>query len=72
MPCQKVPLGTSGSADTGAVYKTEADCLQACREGACCEGTTCSVKPACQCQGTRKVFKGVGTTCSPSPCNPLP
>jgi hypothetical protein len=36
--------------------------------GACCEGTTCSVKPQCQCQGTGKTFKGVGTTCSPNPC----
>lgn len=51
-------------------YKTEAECLQACQEGACCEGTTCSVKPQCQCQGTGKTFKGVGTTCEPNPCLP--
>ncbi len=49
-------------------YTTEAECLQACKAGACCEGTTCSVKPQCQCQGTGKTFKGVGTTCSPNPC----
>jgi hypothetical protein len=49
-------------------YKTEAECLQACKEGACCEGATCSVKPQCQCQGTGKTFKGVGTTCEPNPC----
>ena len=49
-------------------YKTEAQCLQACKEGACCEGTTCSVRPQCQCQGTGQTFKGVGTTCDPNPC----
>jgi hypothetical protein len=36
--------------------------------GACCEGTTCSVKPQCQCQGAGKVFKGVGTVCAGNPC----
>lgn len=56
-----IPLASGG-------YATEADCNQACKEGACCESTTCSVKPACQCQGTGKVFKGVGTTCRPNPC----
>jgi hypothetical protein len=45
-------------------YTTEAECNEACREGACCEGTTCTVKPACQCQGTGKTFKGVGTVCA--------
>jgi hypothetical protein len=49
-------------------YTTEAECLQACKAGACCEGTTCTVKPQCQCQGTGKTFRGVGTTCSPNPC----
>lgn len=38
-----------------------------CKEGACCTGTTCSVRPQCQCQGTGQRFKGVGTTCN-SPC----
>jgi len=71
MPCRQVSTfnGTAGSGKTGGGgYATEADCLNACKEGACCEGTTCSVKPACQCQGTGKVFKGVGTTCTPNPC----
>ena len=44
------------------------DCCEDEPEGACCEGTTCTVKPQCQCQGTGKVFKGVGTTCTPNPC----
>lgn len=72
MPCIQV-------ADTSAPYSpplssrsgpftSEADCLNACKEGACCEGETCSIKPQCQCQGTGKTFKGVGTTCTPSPC----
>ena len=73
MPCYQstnLPSGVTTTGRTG--YATEADCLNACREGACCEGTTCSVKPACQCQGTGKTFKGVGTVCSQSTCNPLP
>lgn len=51
------------AASSSGPYATEADCLQACKEGACCEGSTCSVKPQCQCQGAGKTFKGVGTTC---------
>lgn len=36
--------------------------------GACCEGTTCNIKPSCDCQGAGQTFKGVGTVCSPNPC----
>lgn len=131
MPCYQSTNLPGGFSTTGRTsYKTEAECLQACQEGACCEGTTCSVKPACQCVpagvccgpdvatvagvsksvcrnesqsectqrgGTwvvggacrgsdelnftagpycdtltggapNKVFKGVGTTCTPNPC----
>ena len=69
MPCYQSTNLPGGVTTTGRTsYKTEADCLQACREGACCEGTTCTVKPQCQCQGTGKTFKGVGTVCSPNPC----
>ena len=67
MPCRQVST-YNGTAATSGAYRTEAECLQACQEGACCEGTTCSVKPACQCQGTGKTFKGVGTVCTPNPC----
>lgn len=73
MPCRQASTynGTAGSGQPGGGgYATEADCLNACKEGACCEGTTCSIKPQCQCQGTGKTFKGVGTTCSPNPCDP--
>ena len=136
MPCRQVSTynGTTGSGKTGGGgHATEADCLNACKEGACCEGTTCTVKPQCQCQctsgsccgpdtitvdginrprcrgGTKAecdqrgglwacgftcsvdektgvgacssvmmgnpnepVFKGVGTVCTPNPCNALP
>lgn len=69
MPCYKSNSLPSGFTTTGRTsYKTEADCLNACKEGACCEGTSCTVKPQCQCHGTGKTFKGVGTTCSPNPC----
>ena len=56
--------GQTSSGPVFAPFRTEAECNQACREGACCEGTTCTVKPQCQCQGPGKVFKGVGTTCT--------
>jgi len=36
--------------------------------GACCEGTTCSIKPQCDCQGAGQVFKGVGTVCVNGRC----
>jgi len=69
MPCYKTIALPSGFTTTGKpTYKTEAECNQACREGACCEGTACTVKPQCHCQGTGKTFKGVGTVCSPNPC----
>jgi len=69
MPCYQSTKLPSGVTTTGRTsYKTEAECNQACKEGACCEGTTCTVKPQCQCQGTGKTFKGVGTVCTPNPC----
>jgi len=69
MPCYQSPNLPSGFTTTGRTgYRTEAECVNACREGACCEGTSCSVKPQCQCQGAGKVFKGVGTVCTPNPC----
>jgi hypothetical protein len=69
MPCYKRTSVPSGGTVVGGAYRTEAECLQACKEGACCEGTTCSVKPQCQCQGTGKVFQGAGTVCTPNPCD---
>ena len=70
MPCYQsnnVPSGY-GKIGTGG-FATEADCLNACKEGACCNGTTCSVKPQCQCDAAAgEVFKGIGTVCSPNPC----
>jgi hypothetical protein len=58
MPCRQVSTFNGTAASSGS-YRTEAECNQACREGACCEGTTCSVKPACQCQCTS------GSCCGP-------
>jgi hypothetical protein len=51
-----------------APFSTEDECNQACGDGACCEGATCSVKPKCQCHGAGKTFKGVGTTCGAGTC----
>lgn len=69
MPCYQSTNLPSGFTTTGLTsYATEAECNQACQEGACCEGTTCAVKPACQCQGAGKVFKGAGTTCASVSC----
>jgi hypothetical protein len=70
MPCYQSTSLPSGVTTTGRPsYTTEADCLQACKEGACCDNVGCSVKPQCQCQGATQVFKGVGTTCSAGQCN---
>jgi hypothetical protein len=50
MPCYQSNNLPGGVTTTGRTsYRTEAECNQACREGACCEGTTCTVKPQCQC-----------------------
>jgi hypothetical protein len=130
LPCFKPAnaLGLPIQSRSSGPFATEADCLNACKEGACCEGTTCTVKPQCQCvpsgvccgpdtvdvSGTSaprcrsesesqciqrggtwvvggncvrseksgaegawcasltgtpsKVFKGVGTVCTPNPC----
>ena len=69
MPCYQPSTLPGGVTTTGRTsYRTEAECNQACKEGACCEGTTCSVKPQCQCQGAGQVFKGVGTTCATGTC----
>lgn len=51
MPCYQSTNLPSGVTTTGrASHKTEAECNEACKEGACCEGTTCTVKPQCQCK----------------------
>lgn len=71
MPCRQSPTdnGLIGSGPpSGGGYRTEAECLAACQEGACCESAGCAVKPQCQCKGAGKFFQGVGTTCSPDPC----
>lgn len=60
MPCYQPTNFPPGFTTTGRTsYRTEAECNQACEEGACCEGTTCSVKPQCQCQCT------TGRCCGP-------
>lgn len=70
MPCYQAS-NYPGGVPAGAVsHATLEDCTEYCKEGACCEGATCSIKPQCQCQGANQVFEGVGTTCTPNPCNP--
>jgi hypothetical protein len=69
MTCYQSTNFPSGFTTTGrTAYRTEAECNQACGEGACCEGTSCTVKPQCQCQGEGKTFKGVGTVCTLGMC----
>jgi len=50
MPCIKTATNSGGAPANSGPHKTEADCLKACAEGACCEGTTCTVRPKCQCK----------------------
>lgn len=73
MPCQQITnTGISYNpplSSRSGPFASESECLEACQEGACCNGTTCSVKPQCQCNAAAgEVFKGVGTVCSPNPC----
>lgn len=75
MPCYQPTNFPPGFTTTGRTsYTTEAECNQACKEGACCgvDGTVCTVRPQCQCQGAGQVFKGVGTVCTPNPCTCVP
>jgi hypothetical protein len=71
MPCYKASNYPGGVPAGTVSHATLEDCTEYCNEGACCEGTTCSIKPQCQCQGEGQVFKGVGTVCSPNPCSAL-
>jgi hypothetical protein len=67
MPCRQVSTFNGVAASSGS-YRTEAECNQACQEGACCDGAVCTVKPQCQCQGAGQTFKGVGTVCADGIC----
>jgi hypothetical protein len=65
MPCYQranFPPGLPITGRTG--YKSETECVEACQEGACCEGAVCTVKPRCLCLDAGQVFKGFGTTCN--------
>lgn len=64
-----VSSGVTRTPNSGA-FSTLADCLNACKEGACCDGATCSIKPRCQCQGAGQTFKGIGVSCTDSMCLP--
>jgi len=69
MACYQSTNLPSGFVTTGRTsYTTQADCNQACKEGACCEGTACTVKPACQCVSATQKFVGIGTTCASDTC----
>lgn len=52
-------FGVSGEAASLTRHRTQEDCLNACKEGACCEGGSCTVKPKCRCQCT------AGSCCGP-------
>jgi hypothetical protein len=63
MPCQQITnTGISYNpplSSRSGPFTSEAECLQACKEGACCDGATCTVKPQCQCVCT------TGSCCGP-------
>jgi hypothetical protein len=40
-------------------------------EGACCEGTVCSMRTEAACENGGGVFRGEGTACAPNPCEAL-
>jgi len=69
MPCYQANLPPPGVTSGGRTsYRTEAECLKACGDGACCQGIFCSIRPQCLCQGEGKTFRGVGTKCEDTFC----
>lgn len=52
------------SSDAAALqtYRTQEECLNACKEGACCEGSGCTVKPKCRCKCASNSCCGPDTT----------
>lgn len=70
MPCYQLNTQPPGFYKIGSGgFASEAECLEACKEGACCESDgTCNVRPQCQCQGEGQAFRGVGTVCVPNQC----
>lgn len=78
MPCTKQQTlstafdywsGTQKQSASAGPFATEAECLEACKEGACCESNgTCNVRPKCQCQAVGQTFRGVGTPCTATLC----
>jgi len=69
MPCQQVQGGSAPESYTTGPFARLEDCLESCKEGACCEQDgTCGIKPQCQCKSTGQTFRGIGTVCSPNPC----
>jgi hypothetical protein len=72
MPCTQSATNAGGAPAFSGPFTTEADCINRCAEGACCDGTACTVRRQCECLKLGHVFQGVGTTCSPNPCGPAP
>lgn len=76
MPCYEtyadVPL--QGYRRIGKAYATLEECEQECSNpsGACCNAGVCRTATPCQCAGQGDSFLGIGTQCTPNPCNPLP
>lgn len=55
-------FGVSSDAAALQTYRTQEECLNACKEGACCEGASCSVKPKCRCKCMSNSCCGPDTT----------
>lgn len=73
MTCFKVssptPNTSPGATPPGPIYNTEKECLEACKEGACCGGSVsfegrCEIAPKCYCESLGGNFQGIGTTCN--------
>jgi hypothetical protein len=76
MPCYSAANVTLwlGYKRLGKAYATQQECEQECSQpsGACCNAGVCRTATPCQCAGQGDSFLGIGTQCSPNPCNPLP
>lgn len=71
MGCYKAADIPAGFSKAGRPWFSAADykrCISYCVEGVCCQGTTCAVKPECQCINEGGVYRGQGTLCSENLC----
>ncbi|HEX6850825.1 MAG TPA: multicopper oxidase domain-containing protein [Candidatus Polarisedimenticolaceae bacterium] len=61
-------FGTRENATTTSRPRLVIDYTPATVSGACCEGSTCSIRTSAGCAAVSGTYQGDGTSCSPNPC----